>query len=173
MATWNSDQMKKLVNVPVIHVPSNEHGRVRRQVFAYPSLETTVIPGYPAVLGSAETPASGDTIQLCKLPPNASVVGGKLFWEANTATATLNIGIAGNTSKYSPTNAPLLTAASALPAATGGAAGYELGGFGGTVAAPILGDKPTTVVTIIGTVGVATLTANKRIWGYIDYLGVE
>lgn len=164
MATWNSDQMKKLAAVPVVHVPSNEHGRVRRQTFAYPALDA---------VGAAETPAAGDTINLCKLPPGANVVGGKLFWEANTATATLAVGIAGNTSKYTPTNTPLLTAASALPAAAGGAAGYELGGSGGTVAAPIIGEKQTGVTTIIGTVGVATLTANKRIYGYIDYLGVE
>lgn len=169
MAVFNSDQMKKLAAVPVQHVPSSEHGRVRRQTFAYPSLETVVYPPN-TVLGSAETPLAGDTINLCKLPPGANVVGGKLFWEANTATATLAIGIGGSTSKYSPTNTPLLTAASALPAAAGGAAGYELGGSGGTVAAPILGEKQTGVTTIIGTVGVATLTANKRIWGYVDYL---
>src|SRR5581483_3171966 len=104
MATFNSTQMAKLNAVPVQHVRSDEHGRVRRVFFAWED--------------ATATPAAADVINLCKLPPGARVMGGKMFWEANTATATFDIGIAGTTTKYSGANSPLLTAApTATPAA--------------------------------------------------------
>lgn len=161
MAVFNSTQMAKLLATPVQHIRSDEHGRVRRAYFAWED--------------ATLTPAAADTINLCRLPPGARVLGGKMFWEANTATATLVVGIAGATTKYSGTNAPLLTAASPGPAAAGGSAGFELAGVGngGTNAAPVVGEVQSGPITVIGTVGVATLTANKRIVGYIDYLGVE
>jgi len=158
MASFNSTQMAKLAATPVQHIRSDEHGRVRRAFFAWED--------------PTATPAVADTINLCKLPPGARVVGGAMFWEANTATATFNVGVAGNASKYSPTNAPLLTAAT-VGTAAGGGGPYPLGGSGGTNAAPIVGEVQSGPTTIIGTVGVATLTANKRICGYVDYLGVE
>lgn len=159
MATFNSTQMAKLAAVPVQHIRSDEHGRVRRAFFAWED--------------ATSTPAAADIINLCKLPPGARVMGGMLFWEANTATATLAVGISGSTSKYTPTNTPLLTAANTQPTAAGVPGGYSLGAGSGTNAAPLVGEVQTSAVTIIGTVGVATLTANKRICGWIDYLGVE
>jgi hypothetical protein len=161
MAVFNSTQMAKLNATPVQHVRSDEHGRVRRAFFAWED--------------ASATPAAADTINLCKLPPGARVMGGKLFWEANTATATFAVGISGSTSKYVSANTPLLTAAPTATPAAGGAGGYDLVGVGtgGTNAAPVIGEVLASAVTIIGTVAVATLTANKRICGYIDYLGVE
>jgi hypothetical protein len=158
MAAFNSTQMAKLAATPVQHIRSDEHGRVRRAYFAWED--------------ATLTPLAADTINLCKLPPGARVLGGEMYWEANTATATFNVGIAGSASKYSPTNAPLLTAAT-VGTAAGGGGPYKFGGSGGTNAAPIVGEVQASATTIIGTVGVATLAANKRIVGYIDYLGVE
>lgn len=161
MPTFNSTQMAKLNATPVQHIRSDEHGRVRRAYFAWED--------------ATLTPAAADTINLCKLPPGARVLGGQMFWEANTATATLAVGIAGSTSKYVSANTPLLTAAPTATPAAGGAGGCALVGVGtgGTNAAPVIGEVQTSAITVIGTVGVATLTANKRIVGWIDYLGVE
>jgi len=159
MSTFNSTQMAKLLATPVQHVRSDEHGRVRRAYFAWED--------------ATLTPAAADTINLCKLPPGARVLGGMMFWEANTATATLDVGIAGATTKYTPTNAPLLTAANTKSTAAGVPGGYLLGSASGTNAAPVMGEVQSSAITIIGTVGVATLTANKRICGWIDYLGAE
>ncbi len=158
MASFDSTQIAKLNAVPVQHIRSDEHGRVRRAYFAWEN--------------ATATPAAADTINLCKLPPGARVMGGEMYWEANTAAATFNVGIAGSASKYTPTNAPLLTAAT-VGAAAGGGGPYMFGGSGGTNAAPLVGEVQASPITLIGTVGVATLTANKRIVGYIDYLGVE
>jgi hypothetical protein len=164
MATFNSTQMAKLNSTPVQHVRSDEHGRVRRAFFAWED--------------ATLTPVAGDTINLCKLPPGARVMNGKLFWETNTATATLAIGIAGSTGKYSAVPA-LLTAAPVIQVSTGGATGgcggFDLcgAGTGGTNAAPVVGEVLSGPVTVIGTTAVATLAANKRICGWIDYLGVE
>ncbi len=158
MASFDSVQMAKLNAVPVQHIKSDEHGRVRRAYFAWEN--------------ATATPAAADTINLCKLPPGARIMGGEMYWEANTATATFNVGIAGSASKYSPTNAPLLTAAT-VGTAAGGGGPYKFGGSGGTNAAPIVGEVLAGPVTVIGTVGVATLIANRRITGYIDYLGME
>lgn len=157
MASFDSVQMAKLNAVPVQHIRSDEHGRVRRATFAWES---------------TATPAAADTINLCKLPPGARVVGGQMYWEANTATATFNVGVAGSASKYSPTAAPLLTAAT-VGTAAGGGGPYPFGGSGGTIAAPIVGEVLTAPVVVIGTVGVATLAASKRIYGWLDYLGME
>lgn len=159
MASFDSVQMAKLNATPVQHVRSDEHGRVRRVTFAWES---------------TATPAAADTINLCKLPPGARVLGGKMFWEANTATATLGVGISGTANKYTGT-ASLLTAAPTQAPAAGGAGGRDLvgDGTGGTIAAPIIGEVLTSAVTVIGTVAVATLAASKRIYGYLDYLGVE
>ncbi len=161
MASFNSTQMAKLAATPVQHIRSDEHGRVRRAFFAWED--------------ATATPAANDTINLCKLPPGARVLGGMLFWEANTATATLSIGVAGNASKYNSANTPLLTAAPTATPAAGGAGGCALVGVGtgGTNAAPVIGEVLSGPTTIIATVGVATLTANKRFCGWIDYLGVE
>ena len=161
MATFNSTQMAKLNATPVQHIRSDEHGRVRRAFFAWED--------------ATLTPAAADIINLCKLPPGARVMGGKMFWEANTATATFDIGIAGTTTKYSGANSPLLTSAPTATPAAGGAGGRDLVGVGtgGTNAAPVIGEVLAAATTVIGTVGVATLTANKRICGYLDYLGVE
>jgi hypothetical protein len=101
-----------------------------------------------------------------------------MAWEANTATATLAVGVAGATSKYSAV-AALLTAAPVIQVNTGGATGgkwgFDLMGVntGGTIAAPVFGEVQASAITVIGTVGVATLAASKRIVGYIDYLGAE
>lgn len=159
MATVNSNQMAKLLAVPVQHVSSDEHGRVRRAFFAF---EPTVITG------------ATDTINLCVLPPGARVMNGKLFWEAGTATSTIVIGIAGATSKYSGSTV-LLTSASIQPTVAGASGGYDLCGVGsgGTIAAPVVGQVLTGPVTIIGTMATAGAAANKRICGWIDYLGVE
>lgn len=161
MAVFNSTQMAKLNAVPVQHIRSDEHGRVRRAYFAWED--------------ATLTPAAADVINLCKLPPGARVMGGVLYWEANTGTATFQVGVAGTANKYSGANNPLLTAASPDAANTGGFNGKSLAGAagGGTNAAPIIGEVQASAITIIGTVGVATLTANKRICGYMDYLGAE
>ncbi len=160
MASFNSTQMAKLLATPVQHIRSDEHGRVRRAFFAWE--DATATPAF----------GTSDTINLCRLPPGARVLGGEMYWEANTATATFNVGIAGSASKYTPTNAPLLTSAT-VGTAAGGGGPYKFGGSGGTNAAPIVGEVQASAVTIIGTVGVANLTANKRICGYVDYLGME
>jgi hypothetical protein len=160
MATFDSIQMAKLNAVPVQHVRSDEHGRIRAAIFEWES---------------AATPAAADTINLCKLPPGARVLGGEMWWEINTATATFVVGIAGATTKYSGTNAPLLTATPVTTPAVGGYCGYKLAGTGsgGTIAARVLGEVQASSITVIGTVGVATLAASKRIFGIIYYLGVE
>lgn len=159
MASFDSIQMAKLNANPVQHIKSDEHGRVRRAYFAWES---------------TATPAAADTINLCKLPVGARVLGGQMFWEANTATATLGVGIAGSADKYTGA-AALLTAASIVSPAAGGAGGKDLVGAagGGTIAAPVMGEVLTGPVTVIGTVAVATLAASKRIAGYLDYLGAE
>jgi hypothetical protein len=165
MATGNSIQMAKLLATPVQHVRSDEHGRVRRAWFEYPN-------------DAAEALVAGSTINLCRLPPGARVMGGKMSWEANTGAATLAVGVVGSTSKYSAVPA-LLTAAPIIQVNTGGATGgcwgFDLMGVntGGTMAAPVFGEVQTSPITIIGTTAGATLTANKRIAGYIDYLGNE
>jgi hypothetical protein len=160
MATGNSVQMAKLLATPVQHVRSDEHGRVRRAWFEYPN-------------DAAEALATGSTINLCKLPPGARVLGGKIFWEANAGTNTLAIGIAGATTKYAA--AFSLTSASQVASVTV-ASGLELNGAagGGTMAAPVIGEVQTGPITIIGTTaGTGPLTANKRICGWMEYLGVE
>jgi hypothetical protein len=164
MTVFNSTQMAKLNATPVQHIRSDEHGRVRRAYFAWED--------------ATLTPLAGDTINLCRLPPGARVLGGCMTWEANAAGATLAVGIAGSTSKYSAV-AALLTAAPVIQVNTGGATGgkwgFDLMGVntGGTNAAPVFGEVQASAITVIGTTAVATLTANKRIAGYIDYLGVE
>lgn len=159
MASFDSVQMAKLNATPVQHVRSDEHGRVRRATFAWES---------------TATPAAADTLNLCKLPPGARVMGGWMFWEANTATATLDVGIAGTAAKYTGTPSLLTSAPTQAPAA-GGAGGRSLygTGTGGTIAAPVIGEVQTSAITVIGTVAVAALAASKRIYGWIDYLGVE
>jgi hypothetical protein len=163
MATVNSNQMAKLLATPVQHINSDEHGRVRRAFFAF---EPTVITG------------ATDTVNLCKLPPGARVMSGKLFWEAGTATCQFAVGIAGSTGKYSAVPA-LLTAAPIIQVntggATGGCGGFDLcgAGTGGTIAAPVVGEVQASSITIIGTVSVAGAAANKRICGWMDYLGME
>ena len=159
MATGNSIQMAKLLATPVQHIRSDEHGRVRRAWFEYPN-------------DSAEALASGSTINLCRLPPGARVLTGKLYYEANAGSSTLAVGIAGATTKY--ITAIAISAASQVASITV-ASGVELAGAagGGTLAAPIVGEVQASAVTIIGTTGGATLTAAKRICGWMDYLGVE
>lgn len=164
--TVNSVQMAKLLAVPVQHLRSDEHGRVRRAFFAFEPSDAT---GF----------TSTDTVRLCVLPPGARVLGGKLFWEANTATAQFAVGIAGSTSKYLAVPA-LLTSVPVVQVNTGGATGGYGGGLdlvgaasGGTIAAPVIGEVLTGAVTVIGTVSVAALTVSKRICGWMDYLGVE
>jgi hypothetical protein len=159
MASFDSVQMAKLNATPVQHVRSDEHGRVRRATFAWES---------------TSTPAAADTINLCKLPPGARVMGGWMFWEANTATATLGVGTASTANLYTGT-ATLLTNVPTQAPAAGGAGGRSLfgDGTGGTIAAPVIGEVIASARTVIGTVAVATLAASKRIYGYIDYLGVE
>jgi hypothetical protein len=164
MTVFNSTQMAKLVAVPVQHIRSDEHGRVRRAYFAWED--------------ATLTPLAADTINLCKLPPGARVMGGQLYWEANAAGATLNIGIAGSAGKYSAvpallTNVPVIQVNTG--GATGGKGGFDLvgAGTGGTNAAPVIGEVQASAVTIVATTAVATLTANKRFCGYMDYLGVE
>jgi hypothetical protein len=164
MAVFNSTQMAKLLATPVQHIRSDEHGRVRRAYFAWedPTL----------------TPLAADTINLCRLPPGARVLGGKIYWEAQGAAVTLNIGIAGTPGKYSAVPvalnaAPVIQVATG--GATGGAAGFDLvgAGTGGTNAAPVIGEVQASAVTIVATTAAATMIANKRFCGFIDYLGVE
>jgi hypothetical protein len=151
--------MAKLNSVPVQHVRSDEHGRVRRAFFAF---EPTVVTG------------ATDTINLCKLPPGARYMGGKLYWEASTATAQISIGVAGAVTKYSASI--VITNPSVVSTIAGAQSGIDLGGGatgGGTIAAPVIGEVQSGPVTIIGTMSVAGAAANKRIAGYVDYLGVE
>jgi len=158
--TVNSVQMAKLLANPIQHIKSDEHGRVRRAIFAFEPSDAT---GFTAT----------DTLRLCKLPPGARYLGGKMFWEANTATATLSVGVAGATTKYA--SAVLLTAASIVPTVAGAAGGFDLVGAagGGSIASPVVGEVLSGATTIIGTVGTAALTVSKRIFGWVDYLGVE
>lgn len=159
MATVNSNQMAKLLATPVQHINSDEHGRLRVAFFAF---EPTVITG------------TTDTINLCKLPPGARVLGGRMWWEASTATAQISVGIAGAVTKYLPSI--VITGASAVSTIAGVQSGVDLGGGapgGGTIAAPVMGEVQAGPVTIIGTMSVAGAAANKRIAGYVAYLGAE
>lgn len=159
MAIVDSGQMAKLNAVPVQHIRSDEHGRVRRVWFAF---EPTIITG------------ATDTINLCRLPPGARFMSGKLYWEASTATAEIAIGIAGSTAKYS--GIPILLTSKAIqPTVAGVAGGFDLCGTasGGTIAAPVVGESLSGPTTVIGTMSVAGAAANKRITGYLDYLGNE
>jgi hypothetical protein len=162
VATYNSVQMAKLLATPVQHIRSDEHGRVRCAIFEW--APGAVDPGY----------AAGDTLNLCKLPPGARVLGGRMWWEANTATAALSVGIAGAVTKYSA--AIVITNASVVSTIAGVQSGLDLGGGavgGGTIAAPVMGEVQASAVTIIGTNSVAALAVSKRVFGYVLYLGVE
>jgi hypothetical protein len=152
MATFNSNQLDRLLSTPVVHIRSDEHGRVRAAYWEFPKNTT-------------DAPLTTDSLQFVRLPPGARIIGGQFFNEVITAAATLSIGIAGATTKYVTTQA--ISAASAA----GGVPLIPAGG--GTFAAPIAGEVQAAAVTLIGTLAGANWTANKRSAGYVLYLGVE
>jgi hypothetical protein len=140
MATTYSDQRANDVAVPPVPNSHNTKGKVKR---AYFSLNTT------------DTPVSdGDTVELCKVPVNARIVGGFIVYGAMGASATAIIGIAGDTNRY-------------MASEDVSAAGSEAWA---NVEAEAFGDVLTQEETIILTAGGANYAADKNILGYIEYI---
>lgn len=139
MAAFYSDQVTKLNAVPSKKIQKNENG-----------LEATLYFSYTC----AGTEAIADTIDLCKIPDNARVLGGALVVEANTVASTIDVGYSGSATRYA--------AAQAISAA----GKFE---FGHTVALNY-GDVISGETVLRATVGGATLTAAKKILGYVKVL---
>lgn len=88
--TYYSDQITKLNNqLTGQHdelKPSDFYGRLRVATFHYKTPTTGL--------------EIGDTVQLCKLPKGACVMGGAITWEAMGTSATIQLGVTGTLGKY-------------------------------------------------------------------------
>ncbi len=138
MANTNSDQINALLANEKIG-SNTSHGRQRTAYFQVPVLPTS---------------GAGDTVTLCKIPKGARVMYGvHVFSAAQGASATVAIGIAGNTNKYrsgtvcNAANTPFEFAVTSLS----------------------MGQETLTEETIIATVGVAAL-AGGTMRGYVEYV---
>lgn len=99
--------------------------------------------------------ATGDTIELGRIPLGARVLDGAFAWSATQgATATTAIGIAGTTGKYFA--AAVTASAAKFPIVATQALGY--------------GVLTTTEERVIATNAAAAWTASSVLTGHIDYL---
>ena len=140
MATVYSDQRANDVAVPPVPNSPNTAGRVYRKWFS--------------VTTSASLGLIGDVIELCKIPANVRIVGGRMDFEAMGASATLSLGVSGSAAKY-------------LAATSVAAIGQAL--FAATIALNF-GEVLAAETTLIGTCAGANFTAAKKIYGYVEYI---
>lgn len=145
MATVNSDQMAKVLGTPTKLVKPNEFGgRVRTMWFSY-------------TVGAS--PNIGDVVTCGKIPANARLLGGNIYWSATQgASATIALGsIVGTTTT---TAAYLAAVATASTAKVPVCATQALGA--GTVT--------TAETTVIATNATAAWTAASVLNGNVDYV---
>jgi|KBSMisStandDraft_5_1062788.scaffolds.fasta_scaffold01900_6 hypothetical protein len=143
MATvFNSDQMAKVLGTPVKLVKPNEFGgRLRTLYFS------CTLPGSGL--------ATGDTITLGRIPPNARLIGGNIAWSATQgATATTAIGTSASSGAYMAAAVTASTAKFAL------------------IATQALGHGTVTAAetTVVATNAAAAWTAASVLTGNIDYV---
>lgn len=141
MATVYSDERANDVAVPPVPNAANKAGRVLRKYFSVASTTSTPI-------------TTADTLELCKLPVGARVVGGVLIYGAMGGTATAVIGVAGTTNKY-------LTSTSVVSAGKAT--------FGDTNALNF-GDALTAETTLILTPGGSNYASGQYVKGYVEYI---
>lgn len=151
MATWYSTFYQNALGVtsagaassPLMtsSPPSMTHGRVRIAYFNF-------------VNPASSPPAAGDAIQLCRVPAGARVVQTCLIWDAQTATATMSLGISGAVAKY-------------MAAQTLTSAGVK---FGPTITAELVDAVEAADRIVLGTFATAGGAANARIAGWVMYV---
>lgn len=140
MATLYSAQRTNDVAVPSVPNAVNTAGRVYRKYFSFNTSTITV--------------TTSDSIELCKLPVGARVVGGHITYGAMGASATASIGYAGATTRY----------LSGLDVSALGAADFA------DTQARNFGDALTEEKTILLTPAGANYAAAKDCTGYIEYV---
>lgn len=141
MATVYSDERANDVAAPPVPNAANKAGRVLRKYFSVASTTTTTI-------------TTADTLELCKLPVGARIVGGLVLYGAMGGTATALIGVAGTTNKY-------LTSTSVVSAGAASFANTNALNFGDVLAAE---------TTIILTPGGSNYASGQYIKGYVEYI---
>lgn len=141
MAEFYSDQYTKLNAAKKLESNEGMIPRARHLFFRY-------------VAPATGMPAAGDTIKLNKLPKGARVTGGFLTWSTGAATATLAIGITGNTGKYLAATAITTAGTSAIARASTATYGLE----------------STGEEEILGTLATAGLAASQEIKGHLEYV---
>jgi len=141
MASHNSNEWANRVAVPSVFNPAyTDGGRMRVQTFSF----TTPV-------GIAED----DTINLCKLPAGAKVIGGYVQHGAMGVSSTLDIGTAADPNKY----------ASAIDVAAAGVSSAVA-----STAALNYGAVTTTEENIIATAAGAAWADGEDLNGHIVYV---
>ncbi len=141
MATVYSDERANDVAVPPVPNTTNKAGRVLRKYFSVASTTATPI-------------TTADTVELCKLPVNARVVGGRIVFGAMGGTATAALGVAGATGKY-------LAATSVVGAGQSSFADTNALNFGDVLAA-----ETAIILTPAG----SNYASGQYVKGYVEYI---
>lgn len=142
MPNFLSDQLTNSAAQPVAFNDSTTHAKVIRKYFSF----------------SGTTVANADTIQLCKLPKQARITGGRLLTTAWGTSVTGAVGDGTTAAKY------LAATSIAAASATDFANTVALAGSGsqGELAAEI------TLTLTIG--GASPAAGTNSVYGFVDYL---